>query len=427
MKNNLFISNIVLLSIFILINNGCKKDNSNNPLLIPVIATSEVQNTTQTTSQCGGIIMNDQGEIIIAKGVCWSTNTKPTINDSVTNQGAGANSFTGTMKNLKPNTTYYVRAYATNKYGTGYGNIMTFTTKNPLLVPLITTSEVRNTTQTTAQCGGIITDDKGEIISVKGICWSTNTKPTINDSVTNEGAGVNSFTSTMKNLKSNTTYYVCAYATNSDGTGYGNTMTFTTPKDLTDIDGNVYQTVTIGTQLWMVGNLKVTKFNDGTPISLVTDDIAWSNLATPGYCFYNNDESTYKKNYGALYNWYAVGTGKLAPVGWHIPSDDEWTVLTDFLGGSNIAGGKLKETGTTDWISPNTGATNETNFTALPGGNRGQNAGTFEEVGRGGFWWTSTDIDGYYSNFRSVGNNQIGVGRSGSLRINGLSVRCIKD
>ncbi|MBI5010148.1 MAG: fibrobacter succinogenes major paralogous domain-containing protein, partial [Bacteroidia bacterium] len=137
---------------------------------------------------------------------------------------------------------------------------------------------------------------------------------------------------------------------------------------VSDIDGNVYQTVTIGTQVWMKENLKTTKLNDGIALPNVIDNAAWAALTTTGYCWYNNDATTYKSTYGALYNWYAVNTGKLCPIGWHVPSDDEWTLLTTFRGGYSVAGGKLKETGTLHWTSPNTGATNETGFTALPGG-----------------------------------------------------------
>ena len=122
-----------------------------------------------------------------------------------------------------------------------------------------------------------------------------------------------------------------------------NTPTATT---VSDADGYVYHTVTIGAQVWMVENLKTTKYNDGTAIPLVTDSTAWAILTIPGYCWYNNDAVTYKATYGALYNWYAVNTGKLAPKGWHVPADAEWTKLITFLGGEDVAGGKMKSTGT---------------------------------------------------------------------------------
>ena len=120
-----------------------------------------------------------------------------------------------------------------------------------------------------------------------------------------------------------------------------------------DIDGNNYLTVTIGTQIWMAENLRTTKYNDGTAIPLVTDNTTWANLTTPAYCWYNNDAKTNGSTYGALYNWYSVNTKKLCPTGWHVPNDTEWTTLTTYLGGTAVAGGKLKETGTAHWYSPN--------------------------------------------------------------------------
>ena len=147
------------------------------------------------------------------------------------------------------------------------------------------------------------------------------------------------------------------------------TKTVVTPSNtVTDIDGNVYHTVKIGTQVWMVENLKTTKYNDGTPIPLVTANSSWAILTTPGYCFYNNDANVNKATYGAMYNWYIVNTGKLCPAGWHVPIDAEWTTLTNYLGSENAAGGKLKEFGISHWVTPNDGTTNSSGFTALPAG-----------------------------------------------------------
>lgn len=199
---------------------------------------------------------------------------------------------------------------------------------------------------------------------------------------------------------------------------------------MTDQDGNKYKTVTIGTQTWMAENLRTTKFNDGTEIPLVPDSIAWKNMESPGYCFYNNDPLTHMYDYGALYNWYAVHTGKLAPIGWHVPTWDEWDLLCEFLGGNwisdwemSVAGGKMKEKGYLHWISPNIEATNESGFTGLPGGWRSGTTSHFVEFGYRGCWWPtnqprlyglwymSSDVftDAYYS------------------EKNGYSVRCVKD
>ena len=198
------------------------------------------------------------------------------------------------------------------------------------------------------------------------------------------------------------------------------------PETVTDADGNVYNTVIIGTQTWMVENLKTTKYNDGTTVLLVTDNNQWRNLNTDAYCWYNNDPDTYKDPYGALYNWYAVNTGKLCPSGWHVPTHDEWTALTDYLGGGVVAGGKLKESGILHWDSPNVDATNETGFTGLPGGARQD--GGFMFLGISGSWWTSTEYNSSWAFERGLNYNSGSVfWVSFNPKTNGYSVRCLKD
>lgn len=193
-----------------------------------------------------------------------------------------------------------------------------------------------------------------------------------------------------------------------------------------DIDGNVYHTVTIGTQVWMVENLKTTKYNDSTSIPLVTDNTAWSNMTSPGYCWLNNDSLKYKNPYGALYNWYVVNSGKLSPKGWHVPTDDEWTTLTNFLGDESISGGKLKEKGMTHWAIPNVAADNSSGFTALPGGSRIGN-GFFNAFSIAGYWWSSTEGISYDAWYRCLTNVTGSVSRYSFNKESGFSVRCVKD
>jgi uncharacterized protein (TIGR02145 family) len=195
---------------------------------------------------------------------------------------------------------------------------------------------------------------------------------------------------------------------------------------VTDVDGNIYNTVKIGDQAWITENLKTTKYNDGTDIPLVTDNSAWNNLSTPGYCWYSNDEATYGETYGALYNWFAVNTGKLCPEGWHVPSDAEWTTLSDYLGGAGVAGGKLKETGFTHWFHPNTGATNETGFTGLPAGGRYGN-GVFNALTFSTRFSCSTESQISFYWFYSLGNETANLGRAIQPKKFGNSVRCMKD
>ena len=195
-----------------------------------------------------------------------------------------------------------------------------------------------------------------------------------------------------------------------------------------DYEGNQYKWVRIGDQVWMAKNLRATKYSDGTAIPNVT---AWSNPTTPAYCWYNNDSTTYSDQYGALYNWYAVdtvstGERNLCPAGWHVPADAEWTTLTNFLGGTGVAGGKLKETDTKHWNSPNTGATNETGFTALPGGLI-INFGWCENIGRDGYWWSTTEFDSELTLCLSVSNVNNRSLMEAIFKDFGLSVRCLRD
>ncbi len=196
---------------------------------------------------------------------------------------------------------------------------------------------------------------------------------------------------------------------------------------VTDADGNVYHTVNIGTQIWMVENLKTTKYNDGSNIPLVSDISEWSNLNTPGYCYYNNDATAYKDIYGTLYNWYAVNTGKLAPAGWHIPTVAEWKTLSDYLEGDTIAGGKLKEPGTTHWNNPNEGATNESGFTALPAGGRAPDGNFYNQVGNYGYWWAADEFNVQQVWYRMVNFGDGMFREVRSFKTNGLSVRCVRD
>lgn len=192
-----------------------------------------------------------------------------------------------------------------------------------------------------------------------------------------------------------------------------------------DIDNNVYHTVIIGTQSWMVENLKTTKYCDGTAIPNVTDSTAWSALTTGAWCYYNNDIIN-NTVYGKLYNWYAVTTALLCPTGWHIPTDTEWILLSDYLGGVDVAGGKLKETGITHWKTPNTSATNSTGFTALPGGYRNGN-GSFDLNGEAGYWYTATEDITYGAWYIYMGFEFASMGKFSWTKREGYSVRCLKD
>ena len=621
MKNLFRISGVILVVLSIFLVHSCKKEE------VPVITTTAGSNITATTATSGGNITNEGSSTVITRGVCWSTGTTPTIADNKTTDAAGAGSFISNITGLEGGTIYYVRAYATNVAGTGYGTAMSFTTLGQ--APTATAEIATNITTTSATLNGSTnanylstvvtfeygtTINYGSTISAKQspITGSTNTpvsadltglapgttyhliiktvntrgtvygsdmtfttlgqapvpintavtnittvsatlngsvnpnylsteltfeygtatsygstvtaiqSPVTGNSSTNISADITGLTpgtiyhyrvkavnslgttysgditfttlgqvptvttlaatnisttiaslngsvnanylssvvtfeygittdygstitaiqspvteNTIINISANitgltagTTYHFRVKAVNELGTTYGNDLAFTTSftgitGTVNDIDGNIYKTIGIGSQTWMAENLKTTKYNDGTSIPIVTDGTAWAALSTPGYCWYNNDEATYKAIYGALYNWYTVGTGKLCPTGWHVPSDAEWTTLTTYLGGEYVAGGKLKETGTTHWTNTNEWVTNEMGFTALPGGNR-INGGAFSSVGLIGDWWSDTET-GAYVWYRLMFYSGINVGRSSSGKQIGSSVRCVRD
>ncbi len=207
------------------------------------------------------------------------------------------------------------------------------------VLPEVSTTEITLITPVSANCSGVAISHGSSTIIEKGICWSDHPQPATSDNKINAVLYPYfvSFNLRISGLNENTIYYVRAYAMSNDGTGYGDELTFITPDDISgqtgtvsDIEGNIYETIGIGSQIWMAENLKTTKYNDGTEILQVIEDDVWSRLdgpPTPAFCWYNNDEASNKEIYGALYDWYAVNTGKLCPAGWHVPSFNEWAVL----------------------------------------------------------------------------------------------------
>lgn len=241
----------------------------------------------------------------------------------------------------------------------------------------------------------------------------------------------------LTGLEPNTQYFFRLKAVYSGGTKYGSDGSFTTTAlrgfnttfnpglvygTVADIDGNTYKTIPIGEQTWMAENLKTTKLNDGTPVSYLPVATLWYNSKAPGYCWYNSDSL----GYGALYNWHAASSDKICPAGWHVATDTEWNTLVTYLGGESSSGIKLKETGTAHWSVPNSGTTNESGFSALPGGYRAS-TGIYNSIKQKGYWWSSTassETDGFY---RSMGYNYNYVDRTAANKATGFSIRCVMD
>ena len=404
------------------------------------IVTTEASSITHNSAKSGGNITNDGGTSILERGVCWNTLGNPTLSNDYTTDGSGFGSFTSTVTGLIQNTTYHVRAYATNIVGTAYGSEVTFTTPT---TPTLTTTAISAITDNSAQSGGNITNDGGATVTARGVCWSTSWSPTIADSKTIDDSGTGSFISTLTSLSFGTTYYVRAYATNSVGTAYGSEKTFITHEtgNFTDTrDSHEYKWIKIGEQVWMSENLAY--------LPSVSPSSSGSNT-NPLYYVYGYQGSSVSEakatsnyiTYGVLYNWPAAMAGELSsssnpsdvqgvcPDDWHLPSHVEWKELIDFLGGGEVAGGKLKEFGTTHWSSPNEGATNESGFTALPGGNRYWYNGLFNYIGLKGTWWSSTNFsssgDSAWARWLSSDRGYVSDGDAKAEY--GISVRCIRD
>jgi len=410
---------------------------------MPTVATGEVTNITATTADCSGNVTSDGGSSVTDRGVCWSTSENPTTSNSKTTDGTGMGTYTSNITGLSPYITYYVRAYATNTKGTAYGEQEVFTTNQGM--PTVVTGEVTNITTTSATCAGNVTSDGGAAIIARGVCWSTTENPTIDTYKTSNDTGTGTFASNLTSLSPYTTYYVRAYATNSEGTTYGEEKTFTTLyvdieyNTFTDTrDYKVYKTVTIGEQEWMAENLAYLPAISAP---------AGGSSTEPRYNVYGYDgtdvaEAKLTDNYqtyGVLYNWTAAMNGAASsdsnpsgvqgscPPGWHLPSGAELRTLTSYLGETS-AGGKMKEVGNSHWNSPNEGATNESGFSALPGG-FSDNNGTFDNIGNDGCWWCSTESESLanFAFYLQLHYKSSFVGIERMPKRYGLSVRCVRD
>ena len=498
------------------------------PASLPIASTKPITSITNKTAASGGIILNDGGSDIIAKGICWSNNPNPTIlNSNFTTEGVGIDSFVSFITGLSPNASYYTRAYVTSSSGTSYGNELFFQTNTfpPQISPTISAFNISEIGSHTASFSATISSDINHIAS-RGFCWSPLPNPTIlnnhvevgkgvgsfsikqegftgggtkyharafavnsygvfygeekifftqfdvptiqlssikdfglsafayinipdnggktvtqrgivysttenpttlNDKILS-GTGIGEFSITITGLTQKTTYFVRAFASNEVGTAYSNQIKLTTntaSTTISDIEGNTYNTINIGNQIWMTSNLSTSRFRNGVYIPYILNSTQWATTKSPALSFYNHDNN-FESNYGKQYNWYAVADPQgLCPIGWHIPSNNEWTILSDFLGGLNVAGGKMKATGTQFWSFPSNG-NNSSGFTGLPGGFRNVD-GTFGILGYNGFWWSATDENEQKAFNRSIiyTDNVLSVGSSSKNQ--GFSVRCLKD
>jgi uncharacterized protein (TIGR02145 family) len=412
---------------------GCKKEK------IPVITTTEVSDISPTTATSGGNITDEGSSRVLNRGVCWSTGLTPTIADKKTTDGTGPGSFSSNITGLNEATVYYVRAYATNTVGTGYGITLSFTTSGQS--PTATVAPATNIDLMSATLNGSVNANyfSAVVTFEYGITTSYDSTVTAAKSPV-EGNADTHVSADISGLTAGTIYHYRIKAVNSLGTTYSDDITFTAIP--TDIDGNVYKTVTIGTQLWMTENLRTTKYRNGDLIGTTTPaslDISGESMSKYQWA-YNGNESNVAV-YGRLYTWYAVTDSRnICPTGWHVPSDADWTTLLDYLtengygyggSGNQIAKSMAATSGwTTDATAGNAGndltSNNSSGFTALPSGDR-YSDGAFFGLSTECYWWSIKEFDasdawGYY-----MYNFYGGVFRNHGTKQFGISVRCLHD
>ena len=390
---------------------------------IPTLYTVAIFNQETQNLTSGGEIISDGGAAIIAKGICWNLTGNPTIDDSKTIDGAGNASYTSEISGLALSKTYFLRAYAINSEGVGYGQTIKIITSNPKLAS-INTIEGKDIELNSITIKAEVLDNGNTEILEKGICWNTSELPTTNNKKIAIISIENNFEAIIPNLEINTTYYFRSYVINSVGISYGNQLSYKTKNTVEDVEGNSYKVVKIGNQIWMAENLKTTKYNDGVSLKFTNSGIGWISQTEGAYCWTYDDPST-KNTYGAYYNFYAVKTGKLAPKGWRVPTQADLEQLQNHLGGPSVSGGKLKSTDSR-WEFPNIGATNESGFNALPASYRSKVNGSNPYVGQYSLFWSSTQgTNGagrfmlYY--YDATSNFDF------DSEIYGFNVRCIKE
>lgn len=430
---------------------------------VPVVYTNRAYNTAnEVYDDVQGIILSDGNCNITERGIYWSASANMAPATKIVSN-AITDDFVCHIPNVVQGQVLYACAYAVNEKGTGYGDTITLRNgERPAVVPTVSSTSVTSITSNSACSGGTVLDDGGADVIARGVCWSTIQNPTASNSHTTNGTGTGSFTSNLTGLSAGTTYYVRAYATNSVGTAYGSEMTFTTNSaydggqpcsdtpTVTDIDGNTYNTVQIGIQCWMKENLRTTHYSDGTSIPLsntISYDVAYR------YCPYN---SSYASTYGHLYNWPAVmhnasssnsnpsGVQGVCPAGWHVPSDAEWTQLTDYVSSKNeylcVAYGSYIYSfeiakalasvsgwvaGTADCaVGNNPSSNNATGFSAVPVGDI---MTSYEGAGCLTSFWSTTQSSSLASYYRGLNFDRSGVVRGANNTYCGKSVRCLKD
>lgn len=451
MRNRFKDPGIILVLILGFFTASCNKNQ------IPVLTTSVIADIKGTSATSGGTITDDGSGKILAAGVCWGTGSTPTISGNKTTDPVVTGSFTSNISGLNGATKYYVRSYATNSAGTGYGNIVSFSTMGE--VPAIGTWELLEINNSDAELSVHINP---HFLSTE-VTFEFGTTTSYGNSVTALQSPVTAsidtiLTVSLTGLTSGITYHFRIKAENSIGTTYTDDLSFATTitgnvGSISDFDGNTYNTIGVGYQMWMAENLNTTRYNDGTEISQVADSTSWAALTTAAYCDYNNDPAT-SAVYGKLYNWFVVTTlnsKNVCPAGWHVPAGYEWNTLIYYLSthgynyDGSTSGNKIAKSlaSATTWsINSSTPGTpgnsdypsyrNKSGFTALGGGFRsiasfGYIAGGDGYMGKLETWWSSSEKSSneawnYWMDIWSVY-----LVTAFDNKVSGMHIRCLKD
>jgi uncharacterized protein (TIGR02145 family) len=397
---------------------------------LPTVITATILDITPYSATAGGVVSSSGGSDVTERGIYWGTTAAPVTTGTKLVIDSGTGSFADTLDNLTPGTTYYVTAYAINSIGTAYGEEKSFLTigKEPIIDEILDYKDL--TTNGVVLSGVIAPGELNTTVTFEvGLTTSYGTSVEADESPLTEKDTVSV---TITGLTPNTLYHYRIVAANDLGTVYSADLTFTTvitgiQSTVTDSEGNIYNTIGIGYQEWMTGNLKSVVYRNGTDsIPLAESDSLWGTMTTPAYCWYAGDSAANYDPYGALYNWYAVNTGNLCPAGWHVPTNDDINELVNYVGGSGAAGGLLKETGTVHWNSPNTGAKDKYGFTARGGGKR-SDEGVFDFVKVEANWWTSTEYSTLNASYFNILFNYGNSFQAYLSKKTGMSVRCVKD
>lgn len=391
-----------------------------------------------------GRIVDLSGDNNTEYGICFAIHENPTINDfNVANENPQLGEFSIDVENLTHNTLYYVRTFCKDGNSYVYGNTLSFFTTDGSAN--VATHAVLFVSPVSARISGTVNADGGTPVSERGIVWNTAENPTLEDNYNAVGSGLGSFVANIVGLNPSTTYYLKAYAKNSAGVFYGNELTVNTLDEgtMADIEGNVYQTITINGKTWMSENLRVTKFAGGTDIENVTTANAWQNLTSGAYVWYENNNTGYSQVYGALYNFFAVSSGKLCPTGWRPATKADWEELiilaeaADNQNAGNVlkscrqinspTGGNCAVTEHPRWEAHEIQyGTDNLGFAALPGGIR-YSDGTFLGLGSMGYFWSATSLSDNNAWYTALNYSSNAATLSVEDKRMAFSVRCVQE